>query len=559
MPYAPEYLHLVFPGVTFEGLLYGRNSDDAIGQGNSVEDQLSTGRTLCAQHNWRIGREFKDTDISASRHARRGRDDFEALLDTIANEPAAPNVRRIVVAFNAARYYRDLEAYVRLRKACMAGNVLLCYNGQVYDLSRRDDRKSTAQHAVDAEDEAEGIRDQNLRTTRLQAEAGMPHGKTQFGYTRTYQQVNGRRRCTGQTEDDQGTFVVQALRWVDSGRSIKSLVRWLRSTPEAARPDGKPWDEQTVRRMLLNRTYLGERVWRGTYVKAVWEPLKGLESPQGRAMFNRVTAMLTDPSRRTARGQDVAHLLSYIGLCGECGDHAMLRANVRRTGRRPTMDCDEKHDTSIGEDVLNAYVEEAVIDWFSSKSKARTALLPADDEVETRAAAAQRLVNAYEEQLAEAKALSEEFDEATGRFKLSVASLASMEQRLLPKLEAARKELRSLTGLSPLLLQMLEADDPDLVWNGRPETERGPAVPGLTLEQKREVIRSIVTVRLYKASTPGARKLEPGRVRLAFVGEPGFRARPLRAPATAPSRLPGPRAASSGTSKGSRAGAAGAS
>jgi hypothetical protein len=520
MPYAPEYLHLVFPGVTFEGLLYGRNSDDAIGQGNSVEDQLATGRSLCERHNWRISREFKDTDISASRHTTKRRDDFEALLDAITHGAPPSGIRRIVVAFNAARYYRDLEAYVRLRKACIVGNVLLCYNGQVYDLSRRDDRKATAQHAIDAEDEAEGIRDQNLRTANLQAQAGMPHGKAQYGYTRTYKQVNGRRRCTGQTEDERGTYVFQSLQRVDSGGSIKSVVRWLRSTPEATRPDGKPWDEQTVRRMLLNRAYIGERLHQGTYLKAAWEPIKGLETPQGRAMFNRVTAKLSDPARRTARGQEVSHLLSYIGLCGECGDHALLRVNGR-SGRRPTLDCDEKHDTSIGEAMLNAYVEEALVDWFSDKKKARAALVPADSEVEERTAAAQRLINAYEEQLAEARQQAEEYDEETGRFKLSASSLASMEQRLTPKLEQARKQLQDLTGVSPLLLRLLDAEDPDVVWNE------------LTLEQQREVIRKVVTVRLYKARTPGARKLEPGRVRLAFFGEPDFRGRPLRAPASA--------------------------
>jgi len=534
MPFAPEYLHLVFPGVTFEGLLYGRNSDDAIGQGNSVEDQLATGRALCDRHNWRIAREFKDTDISASRHTTRKRDDFEALLDAIAHNPAPPGIRRVVVAFNAARYYRDLEAYVRLRKACIVGNVLLCYNGQVYDLSRRDDRKATAMHAVDAEDEAEGIRDQNLRTASLQAQAGMPHGKALYGYTRDYQQVNGRRRCTGQTEDERGAYVVKSLQHIDSGGSINSLVQRLRSTPEAARPDGKPWTEPTVRRMLLNRAYIGERLHQGTYLRASWEPLQGLHTPEGRAMFNRVTAKLTDPARRTVRGTEIAHLLTFIALCGECGDHALLRSN-RRPGRRPSLDCVENHDTSIGEATLNAYVEEALINWFANKKAARAALVPADEEVAERTAAVQRRINAFEEQLAEARQQAEEYDEDTGRFKLSATMLASLEQRLVPKLEQARKQMLELTGVSPLLLRMLNAGDPEEAWNG------------LALEQQREVIRKVVTVRLYKARTPGARRLEPGRVKLAFFGEPDFRDRPLRAPAPVSVPAQGSRAAFSGT------------
>ncbi|GAA3957268.1 hypothetical protein GCM10022384_07890 [Streptomyces marokkonensis] len=559
MPYAPEYLHLVIPGVAFEALLYGRNSDDATGSGSSVEDQLATGRTLCGQNSWRITREFKDTDISASRHTSRKRDEFEALIDAITDGATTPGVRRIVVAFNASRYYRDLDAYVRLRKACMIGNVLLCYNGQVYDLSRRDDRKTTAQHAVDAEDEAEGLRDQNLRTASQQAKAGMPHGKAIYGYTRTYDMVNGRKRCTGQEEDERGPYVLEMLRRLDAGHTLGSVKRWLRSEPNAARLDGSPWAEDLIRMTVMNRVYVGERLHRGEYIKAVWAPIKGLETPQGRAMFFRVTEKLTDPARTAHRGTEVQHLMSYLGLCGECGDHARLRY-LTTTGRRknPTMACTEKQDTSIVEHLLNAYVEEALLAWFSNKQKARAALVPADDKVEEAVTATQRLINSYEEQLAEARHLAETFDEEAGRFKLSAASLAGMEARIEPKLEAERKKLQRFTGTSPLLLRMLN-EDPESVWNGRPASAERSALPGLTLEQKREVIRSVVTVRLYKATTTGARKLEPGRIRLSFVGELGFRDRPLRAPATAPSRLPGPRAASSGTSAGSRGWAAGAS
>ncbi|MFJ8145981.1 recombinase family protein [Streptomyces sp. NPDC096048] len=557
MSYAPEYLHLVIPGVVFEALLYGRNSDDAMGTGSSVGDQLATGRALCDRHGWKARREFKDTDISASRHGRKPRDDFEALLTYIREEPTPPGVRRIAVAFEASRYYRDLEAYVRLRAACMATDTLLCYNGQVFDLSKREDRKATAQDAIAAEDEAEGIHARNLRTANSQAQAGMPHGKAIYGYTRTYDMVNGRKRCTGQEEDTRGPYVLEMLQRLDAGHTLGSVKRWLKSDPNAARLNGSPWAEDLIRMTVLNRAYLGERLHRGEYIKAVWAPLKGLETPQGRAMFFRVTAKLTDPTRTMHRGTEVQHLMSYLGLCGECGDHSWLRY-LTTTGRRknPTLACTAKYDTSIVEHLLNAYVEEAVLEWFGNKQKARAALVPADDKVEETVAAAQKLINSYEEQLAEARKLAQTFDEKTGRFKLSAMSLSGIEAQVEPRLEAERKKLQSTTGTSPLLLRMLN-EDPESVWNGRPASENRPEAPGLTLEQKREVIQSVVTVRLYKAKTPGERKLKPGRIRLSWVGEPGFRARPLRAPATAP--LPGPRAASSGTSAGSRGRAAGAS
>ncbi|MFJ4681984.1 recombinase family protein [Streptomyces sp. NPDC088789] len=543
MPYAPEYLHLVIPNVQFEALLYGRNSDDATKTEDSVDAQLTTGRALCKNNKWPVVAEFRDPGYSASRHARRARKGFEELLDAIESTPKQEGVVRILVAFEASRWYRSLEAYVRLRDACLHAGVLLCYDGQVYDLSRRDDRKATAMHAVDAEDEAEGIHGRNARTTRLQAEAGEPHGKNIFGYDREYIVVHGRRRVARQYEHPvSGPVVVKSLTWIDSGKSLRSLVRWLRSEPSATRHDSAQWTDNLVRAMLLNRAYLGERQYHGTYRKATWPPLKGLESPSGRAMFNRVTAKLTDPARKTQRGTEVAHLQTLIALCGECGDHAVLVGRNETRSQRPVLYCNEANDTTIGEALADAFVEEAVITWFRDKPVARAALLADDADVEQKVSQAQRRINAFEEQLREARAQAEEYDDELGRFKLSATSLASMERRLEPVLEKEQRKLRSLTGVSPLLLRMLEAEDPDAVWNGRAETPEKPAVEGLTLDQKREVLRLVVTVRLHKASRQGVRKLEPGRITLAFAGQPGFRARPLRAhgsvpaPAEAPAR-----------------------
>jgi DNA invertase Pin-like site-specific DNA recombinase len=551
MPYAPEYLHLVITDVRFEAWLYGRNSENEFagiaGVRDSVDDQLATGRELCHRHTWPIIGEFRDSDLSASRHAKKIRDDFEGLIASILNDPAPPGVRRIVVAYEASRYYRDLDAYLRLRKACMARDVLLCYNGQVYDLSRRDDRKATAQHAIDAEDEADAIQDRNLRTVVRQASEGKPHGRLPFGYAREYAHVGGRQRCIRQYEHPvQGPVVLSAFQHVDSGKSVRSLLVWMNSAPEAARPDGAEWTFSTVRALLTNRAYLGERAHRGTYTKATWDPIHGLHTPQGRAMFNRVVAKLSDPGRRSQRGTEVSHLLTYLALCGECGDHAMLCAQSVTGRSHPKLTCEPKRDTSMSEPVVNAYVEEAIIHWFTNRAAARAALVPTSDDAAEKVAAAQRLVNAYEEQLAEARELTRTISPVTGRMRMSASSLADMEEQIQPLLDAERAKLRSITGVSPLVLRMLESPDPDAVWNGRPATETEPAVQGLTLDQKREIIRKVVTIRLHRSTNLGSNRPDVSRIRLAFAGEPGFRNRPHRvpAPALADAAAPGPGAGS---------------
>lgn len=546
MPFDPSYLHLVFPKTQFEAYLYGRASRDPNKRGDSVEDQLSAGRVLCHTHDWAIAQEFKDTGLSATRHAKRARDDFEELLVTIEVTPPTPGVIRILVAFEASRYYRDLEAYVRLRTACLSAGVLLCYKGTVYDLSRSDDRKATAMDAIAAESEGDDIRDRNLRTAVRTAEAGDPHGARIFGYRREYEIVNGQLKCVGQYEDEvTGHYIYDALVHIDSGNSVSSLIRWLNAEPKAERLNGNDWTTHNVRLMLLNRAYLGERKNGGAWRKASWKPLKGLETPEGRALFNRVTAILTAPDRVTHRGSEVAHLLSQIAYCGECGDHALLVGHPSAQSS-PVLRCRDKKNTSIRERWLDAYVEEAVINWFRDKKSALAALVPDDADVNDKMDSAQRRVIAFQEQLDNARRLANEFDDGTGKFKLSAESLADMERRLLPQLEAERKKVREITGTSPLLLSLLQAADPDKVWNGMQARDGRPGTRGLTLEQKREVIKGVVTVRLWKARSPGVRRIEDGRVTLAFVGEEGFRDRRLRAPESAAAGLR-PGDAASGT------------
>ena len=234
MPIAPEYLHLVHPNVTFDALLYGRASRDPKKKGRSVADQINSGRDLCETHGWPVAEVFdQDVDRSASRHARRKRKDFEALLAAIESGKG-----RIVVAWEASRYYRDIEAYIQLRNACMNNDVLLCYNGQVFDLSKREDRKATAQDALAAEDEAEGIRDRVLRTTRAQAKKGLPHGRLLYGYTRRYDPDTGDLIEQG-PHPERAPIVLEVFERVAAGETEYSILQDLNVRLEDMIASGK--------------------------------------------------------------------------------------------------------------------------------------------------------------------------------------------------------------------------------------------------------------------------------------------------------------------------------
>ncbi|MER8233539.1 recombinase family protein [Streptomyces sp. NPDC094049] len=528
MPVALEYVHLVYPDrMPLRGGLYGRQSEDNTGKEKSVAEQLDEGREMSAEFNIRVVREFKDPGVSASRYGNRNasnplratakiRDDFTALIASIRAKELD-----VVVAFQQNRYYRDLQEYVTLRNACMETNTLLCYNRSIYDLSKPEDRRITAQDAIAAESEADNIHDNAVRTALAHAKDGKPWGPLLFGYVRRYDPDTG--DLIGQFEHPaQAPIAIRCWTEVDSGNTTYSVAQWLNSQgPKAQRANGVPWTPDHVRAMLRNVAYIGKRVYKGEIISdAAWPAL--LKTPDAVAMFYRVKSKLEDPARRTQKESEVAHLQSRIALCGECGDHALLTAGKRNKGVR-YLNCTIAHDTSIREDWADAWVETEVLTWFS-RPEARAAFFPDDSDRDEKLTRVRARWKAATEQLREARELATELDEETGMYRLSPTALATFEQRLVPQIRKEEEAIEELTaGVPQTIRDLVLASDPWLVWIG----DEGTGQPGLSLEQKRDVLRKVVTIRLYKASRPGVRSLEPGRIRLSYVGQEGFIKRPI--------------------------------
>jgi site-specific DNA recombinase len=503
MPLAPEYLHLVHQG-PFPALIYGRASRDPKKRGRSVADQIDAGRDLCDTHGWPIAEVFdQDVDRSASRHARRERKDFESLLAAIEAGKG-----RIVVAWEASRYYRDLEAYIRLRNVCRAANVFLCYNGQVYDLSKREDLKATAQDAIAAEDEAEGIRDRVLRTTRAQAKKGLPHGRLLWGYARRYDPETG-ELIEQYPHPERAHIVLSIFERVAAGETEYSILQDLK---REERLPGVEWGYYHLTNMLRNIGYKGRRVHRGEdFGEASWPGLVPEE------LFDQVQEIIGDESRTTVRDYAVKHLLSGIARCGECEDHPHLR--VGKSRGYLVYGCSGRFDSQMNKDKLDAYVEEAVVSWLGSK--AAVAAFQSDEQ-EKRAERARVRQRALERQLDEAREMSATFKEDGVTPRLSLASLAVQEDRLVPQIEAARLEAQELNA-PPLVRRLVGRPDVQEIWDGE-----------LTIEQQRTVLRAVVNIRLNRARSRGVRTIEPGRITLRFFGQEDFREQPRYA--RAPSR-----------------------
>lgn len=478
--------------------LYGRASRDRNKRGRSVKDQFAVGEMVCADNGWTIVDYYKDLDRSASRRAKKVREDYERM---VADMEAG--LIDVVVYAEKSRLSRNMQVSIGLRDLCERTDIKLYYDGRLYDMRSPSDFREFSRDALQAEEEGEGITSRIVRTVNLNARRGGAHAPVAFGFKREYDPDTG--ELLGQVmHPEQGPVVQELFRRVGEQHSLNSLL-----------PLMKPWrpdiEATGLRVILTNRAYIGIRVHKDAEYPAQWKAIVD------EALFWRVQAILNDPARLTTHTSGVQHLLTGIALCSVCrADGDVKAARMKAVGDRPQYSrkalyrCTQNH-LSIMKTRLDAYVEEGVLLWLASPA-ARSVFQRVDSTAEIERERAKHA--AMSTQLAEARQQAVTFSPETGLPALSAVSLAALEQGIVPLLAACEAGLqRMMSAGDPLLDKLLAASPEELdEWWSRK----------MTLEQQRHVVRKVVRVEVLRAES-SSRSLPAGaRTRLIFAGEPGF-------------------------------------
>ncbi|MDH6709807.1 site-specific DNA recombinase [Kitasatospora sp. MAA19] len=450
--------------------LYARNSRG----GKSTKAQLLENRRECEARGWQNAGEFEDANRSASRYAKRIRENFEDMVARVHGGEAD-----VIISCESSRLQRDLEVYVMIRRLCVETHTLWCYGGAVYDMSRPQDRNRTALDAVQSESELDVIRERNLRTVRLNAESMRPHGRVLTGYVRRYDPETG--DLIDQVPDETWAPLVQRVfREFVSGITAHSIARGLQRDGLLT-STGREWRDTGIVAMLKTPGYAGYRVFQGKIIgKGAWDPL--IDD----LTWRQAQMILNDRSRKGSRTTAVVNELSGIPSCSGCT--GTVQAVGRRSKRK--YGCRTKFCASIGADVMEAYVEERLVRWLGRPDTAAAFQDPARNaEVEEAVALVAKLAAELNQARAAAK---------TGA--LSVASLIAVEAGLLPRLADAQAAAEACTTASPLLVSLLGRDDVEARWGA------------LTLEQRRAVLREVATITLHPALRRGDSTLYEGRI-----------------------------------------------
>lgn len=452
-------------------------------RGRSVRQQRAVGVTWCEEQGISVAEEYLDDDRSASRMGAKPREEFERMLADI--ESGRIRSGDVVVAWESSRLHRDLAVYVQLRDACWKADVLWCINGRLYDLSKREDRKASAYDAIQDEDAAYETSERVRRDMRMNAADGRPHARSPYGYRRIYDSGTGELERVVVVEE-QAEVLRELYRRVRGLESLRSIMKDLngRGIPSAG---GKTWGHPAqITQLLMNPAYLGKRTHLGEVVSdGIWPPILAL--PDGAAdeeTFYAVKTILTDPARRTVRDGAVRHLLTNVARCGKC-DAAVWATYHGRGYRRYYC-----HDGCFSRkaDPVDDYVVSLVVARFARPDAAK---LYEVDRVGGSDKVLLGQIGRWRDELGEGERLVESGE-------LTMARLAKVEQRLLPKIDEAERKLGAMR-VDPLLRQLI-----------RPSAALvHQAWKALKVEQQRAVVKAAtVHVRIVPAGR-GQRFLPP--------------------------------------------------
>lgn len=467
----PADLHVQPDAPRRKGIAYARQSED---DSDGIERQLEDCRDLARRHNVEIVRVITDNDVSASKNKARPGYDGE-LIPAIESGEA-----EVILAQTQDRLLRkpiEMEHLIDLVQRTGDAVDILLYRATM-DLSNANGRAMARQAAVWARLEVEQKAERRVRAEQARAQRGQPPLRRAFGY-----EPRGWDKRPAEA-----ALVRQAYDMALAGKTITAIVRMLNEAGLPTASGSPTWNRRGVLHVLRNARYAGIRTYYGEEVcPGQWPAIVSREE------YERVVALLDDPTRKTTTGNERKHLGSGLYLCGLCleagEDPDTIRltspSNRRKASRAYT--CKRYHHISRHQDGVDTFVEEAVrkllaeptIASVLTRGMANVAPLIAEaDAIKAKIARAQR-----------------DYDDE----KIEADDLRRVKTRRAAELTVIERKIAGATRRSRLA-QLANSPDPVAAYDAA------------DLDMKREVIDALMQVVLMRGK-PGKR-FDPTSVRL---------------------------------------------
>lgn len=438
--------------------------------GTSLEDQGEDNAAARDEHGWGLGGPpYIDDGISASRYARKRRNDFEQLIADLRSGPTGRTSAfgaDIIQLWESSRGSRKVGEWANFIDLCEEKGVFIWVttHERLYNPANGRDRKTLLEDAIDSEYESYKTHVRVTRTAPKEARRGRPHGRAPEGLKAVYDPATG--KLLTWVEDPERSHIPKELfDRLEKGDSLNAVERRFGEL-EYRNQSGNPYGTGQLRGMALRHAYAGLRYYRGTVYKGIWD---GLVTPD---QFWTVYRLITSPERARERHGRAVHTLTAGLNCGRCsGRYNVIAAEGRKAVYR-CDDCGMKIEKAGLDQLLIGTGEQpGVLLKFLARKDVHAELYARDSkdpEVQkARGELAQAQADLDATKAAEAESLAEE------------RRLARREERLEEQVQALQERLRQLTLPSAVLRMVRPGAD---VWNSWQQA---------SVSARRQVVRAL--------------------------------------------------------------------
>jgi DNA invertase Pin-like site-specific DNA recombinase len=323
----------------------------------------------------RFGKPYDDVG-SASRHARRPRDDFSVLLDDLRDGRFEADV---LVLWESSRGSRKVGEWVDLIELCESAQVKIAVttHGRCYDPSNPRDRRSLLEDAVDSEYESSKTSARTRRAVADRRNQGKPNGgRRAMGYRRVGQKADpaadGNDTRALVLDPVEAPVVKELIERVAAGQTLTRIADDLNARG-AVTSTGETLTITTVRRVALNGLYAGFVLHKGEEVEGVRGEWPAIVDE---ATWRRAVAMLNAPDRQRQRAPRRYLLTGGIVVCGKCDAAMRSKPHHARSGLVRTYACPPTKlggcgGVSVRADNLEHLVAEVVVRRVGSAAFAK--------------------------------------------------------------------------------------------------------------------------------------------------------------------------------------------
>lgn len=465
--------------------IYVRQS---IHKDEGIDRQLLKCREFAKSRGWEIVEEYKDNDVSAFK-SRGENTEWGKLLKDFKNRKFTH-----LVAMDMSRLLRSQKDLLLIRDL---GIIVSTIRGDI-DLSTSEGSFHASLLASAAEFEMTKKSERQKFANQYRVGQGRPvPGRRRFGY-----------ETDGVTpRESEAAAVKWIFEQVAGGRSLRNTALQL-NKDGIVNATGREWAPLRLRDLLTNPAYVGKV----RHLGVTYETKSEIKPVVSQKLFDKVAAVLADPTRRKSPGGARRHVASGIAVCGVC--------STPLTFRNGYMCLSNLSHPLIKKEWMEQRIAEEIFFWFVGHPELES--VEATDE-DTPSILAK--IHEIESITSERDGYIELFAKGLGDRAKNLSKISALDKQLAELEASVLNERGSAARLE--LVDVVRGE-----WWERRDfkeyTEKEeealqawfPYWEDLDLEKKREVIKATLDIKLLPAGKGAARLGPEERVVITWKPEP---------------------------------------